>query len=610
MNLNNEDVFYKKNIDLLIKHYPTFESDILQKYSPSTELLPAEASDGLPTARIDSMWIHSSRRPANEATKLVRNGIKKKSGVCLVFGFGLGYHVEALMEEFPELDVLIIEPEPELFLKAMLLKDFSAVIESERTGFLLNTPTEALASVLSPYRGGNIQILKLRSVYERNIEYYERADEAVKAFIRKKDTNLNTLDRFGKTWIRNLFRNIEIFKTAADSGRWYSRFNNFPALVIAAGPSLDKLLSLLPELQKRFVIICVDTAVRAVMSAGVAPDFIVVVDPQYLNTRHLDSILDSSMLTGHTVLISESSTHPAVFRNCKLPVYFFKSLFPLGKMLERHAGISSELGAGGSVSTTAWDLAKRLGCPGIYTAGLDLGYPHLNTHCSISLSALYTGLIADRFKTVETVNFNSINNADPYYVENNSGGKTLTDKRLIIYKWWFEGQIKSAPGTGRFYNLSEHGVKIDGMEYRPSAELINFPIIRNLIEKIKSEVLQNVIPETKNDDFRMIINTIQTLIDECRRLETICTEALELLSGIEQLPEAKAASALAELSFYDQKISDSPSKELTGFIMQPVLNDIINNDNSVFENSEKLYSNLLAACEYHKAQAEKALLRF
>ncbi|HAK47516.1 MAG TPA: hypothetical protein DCO79_16545, partial [Spirochaeta sp.] len=297
MNSNNSADFYASNIKRLLARYPSFKTDILDKYSPSKELTVSETAEGLSTARIDNHWIQSSRHPVKEAQKLVQSGISKKNGLCLVFGFGLGYHVEALMEQFPDLQLLIIEPEPELFLGALELRDFSALIESENTGFLLNLTPASLSSILSQFNTANFQSIKLRSVYERNLDYYQSVDEEFKTFIRKKETNMNTLNRFGRTWTRNLFRNIEVFKNAGDSGLLYDRFKEVPAIVIAAGPSLDELLPLLPELKKRSLLICVDTALKAVLSSGTAPDFAVVVDPQYLNTRHLDNLLDSEMLS-------------------------------------------------------------------------------------------------------------------------------------------------------------------------------------------------------------------------------------------------------------------------------------------------------------------------
>ncbi len=605
MNLNNqedENSIFSENLELFEKLHPGFQRILADKYKASEELILSEASDGLLTARIDNVWLHSSRAPKREAQKLVKSGIRKSGGICVVFGFGLGYHIEALLDEYPDIRLLIVEPEPELLLRVMQKRDLSSAVKRGRIDMLFDSPPEIITSILAQYGTDDIQVLRLRPLFERNKDYYEKADAEIASFIRKKETNMNTLTRFGRTWIKNLFRNIEVFRTAGDSGRWYGQFSDIPVLVIAAGPSLDGLLPILPKLQKRMLVVCVDTALKAVLGSGAVPDFVTVVDPQYLNTRHLDNLLNRSILRNKTALISESSTHPAVFRHCGIPVFFYSSIFPLGKMLEQTTEIRSELGAGGSVSTTAWDFARRLGSGAVYTAGLDLGYPQQQTHCKTSLSAIYTQLGAKRLKTAETISFSGVHNADPHFEPNNADGLTMTDKRLIIYKWWFEGQLKNYSGQNRFFNLSRYGVKIDGMELGDAEALLELPERREEISNLKANILSQAHskPDSTMDDISNVLNMI---ITECLRLEEICNKAISILESAE-LPES-----IRQLSSLDQKISQSPSKELTGFIIQPVLNEIISGDKSAQENSELLYTNLLDACQYHRIHAERAMAR-
>ncbi|MBI9105158.1 MAG: motility associated factor glycosyltransferase family protein [Spirochaetales bacterium] len=606
--------FFSRNIELLSEKYPSFRKDIVDKFSPSPLLELTETAAGLPGAKIDGNWIHSSRNPEREAEKLIRNSLKSGKGLCMIYGFGLGYHIEAVMKTFPELSILIIEPDPPLFLKALCAKDFSQIITSGRTGFLLDVKPSVIQGVLSSYSKAGIQSLKLRALYDRHLDYYEQIDDEVKAFISKKETNMNTLNRFGKAWVRNLFRNVELFSEARDAGLWYGKFSGFPALVLAAGPSLDDILPVLNSLREKYVIICVDTSLRAVLESGIAPDFIVVVDPQYLNTRHLDNCLDSKTLQNKSILISESSTHPAVFRKSKLPIFFFKSIFPLGKLLEQHAGITSELGAGGSVSTSAWDFARKLGCTEICTSGLDLGFPGGNTHCRSSLSPLVTHLLANRLRPLDTVNFQSIKDASPFLSENNEGGTTMTDRRLIIYKWWFEEQIKaqkkSSPGSPiSLLNTSSRGIKIDGMELVSIEQIMRKIGNRTEIDRIKASVSAPI--RSKNTGALLLIReSLEAITAECLRLELICGEALEILQSIEEnRNKALTVEGFARLSDLDGLISASPSKDLTTFIIQPALNDIIDNDAHVFENSRNLYENIFSACTFHRRLAQQSIDR-
>ena len=608
---------YSLNIEALCAKYPGFRTDIVGKYKASSVMTSSISAEGSVTAKAGSAWLHSSRAPVREAARLDTSAVNGK-GVCVVYGFGLGYHIEFLLQTFPELKLLVVEPDPSLFLEALYLKDFTPVINSGRTDFAFDVKASNIPGILSEYGNMPVSTLKLRSLYSLSAEYYSELDVELDSYLSRKQTNMNTLRRFGKAWVKNLFGNLETFGTAGDAGCWYGQFPDTPAIVTAAGPSLDLVLPLLPELKKRMLIICVDTALQAVLSSGTIPDFIFVVDPQYLNTRHLDNCLGSSDLilrsknnAPSAVLISESSTHPLIFRKCTLPVYFFKSVFPLGKKLESLAGIESEIRTGGSVATTAWDFAVKLGCPEIYTAGLDLGYPGQNTHCRTSLSAFLTALSAGRLLPAETINFSSVRGAGPFREANNTGGETLTDKRLIIYKWWFEKRIREKPGF-RFLHTSPEGLRIEGMEFRDPDSLLSGTKLRSRINERISRTL-GFTCRRQAAGINSLRDTAATIAAECSRLEALCSEASDLSGKLGQaagLPsETSYRDILKRLSDIDRKILESPSKELSGFIIQPVINEIIDGDQGGIDNSMKLYLELHEACRYHRLQAERALKR-
>ena len=143
-----------------------------------------------------------------------------------------------------------------------------------------------------------------------------------------------------------------------------------PALVIAGGPSLDSLAPSLAALRERMVLVSVNTPLRACRERGVEPDFTVVVDPQFWASRSLDWTLAQD-----GVLVAEPSACPRIFRRETERFFLCSSLFPLGETLEAAVGEKGRLGAGGSVSTSAWDLARLLGARPLYAAGLDLGFP-------------------------------------------------------------------------------------------------------------------------------------------------------------------------------------------------------------------------------------------
>ena len=54
---------------------------------------------------------------------------------------------------------------------------------------------------------------------------------------------------------------------------------DIPAVIVSAGPSLDKNVHLLKKIQGKALIITVDASIRAVIQAGVRPDILCTIDP-------------------------------------------------------------------------------------------------------------------------------------------------------------------------------------------------------------------------------------------------------------------------------------------------------------------------------------------
>ena len=342
--------FFQKNVDTLCLKYPAFKADVLDKYTKSLDLIISTSKSGLPTAVIGGKFIHSNHQPVKEAERLVSSEIPHNIAACIAEGFGLGYSVEAILKLRPGIPVVIVEPSAERFLKALEARDLSFIFTSPLVSLLIANKSNSIRLLLPGLPKGGIQILKHRSLYELNYEYYKEIDKIVQHYISRKEVNTATLKKFGELWVRNLISNLEYLPDADDVEKLSGLFNKLPVLLLAAGPSLDNVLPLMNELQKRFITVAVDTSSAVLINAGYTPDFTVVVDPQYWNTRHLDRI-DLSK----TILMSESSTHPGIFRKNHKKMFFCGSLFPLGIFIEKFGGSKKRLGAGGSVATTAWD---------------------------------------------------------------------------------------------------------------------------------------------------------------------------------------------------------------------------------------------------------------
>jgi hypothetical protein len=484
----------------------------------------------------------------------------KPVGLCLFQGFGLGYQIEAFMEIFPESAVIILEPDLPLFIEAMRHRDLSTILSSPLVRFLLGIEPETVTQYLPENPTGELHVFKLRSVYLKDREYYRKADERIGQYSARREINRNTLRRFGTLWVKNLVMNLPTFGASEAVSSLVGIFTGTPAVVCAAGPSLDSVLPRLAEFRERCLLIAVDTSLRGLASQGLSADFTVVVDPQYLNTRHIDR---SRRSTG--ILVSESSTHPRVFRLISGKRYFGGSLFPLGIRIEREFGSYGKLGAGGSVATSAWDLARILGCSPIFMAGLDLSFPKNQTHYRGSFFEERAYSENARCHPVETASFQSMNDAGPFRAPNNGGGTSITDRRLILYKWWFESQMRLHPETAT-RTLSPFGLAIEGMPFASVDEIEKLPPARERIDA----ALRVVLAAPPRGAMESTVPILRQLTAELRETALKAEKGLRLIDELERsLSEGRnTAASFCEPDLLDRQLLSSDSLSLAGFLIQ------------------------------------------
>jgi hypothetical protein len=620
-----------------------------------------ESRTGAPTAQLDGRYIHSRMDPVREAERMVDREAESEPGCAVFLGFGLGYHVEAFRRRYPETAVIIIEADPALLKEALAARDMSAVFFDEKVTLLPAADPGAVPPLIETIPADEIALFRLRNLYEKDGDYYRRMEECIRKSGVRTQINRNTLRRFGRLWVRNLSRNLEQISEALPVDRLSGLFSSIPGLLLAAGPSLDQILPYVAELKKRMLVTAVDTALPALSSRGLEPDFAVIVDPQYWNTRHIDYIdLQKA------VLVSESSTHPRVFRLIRRPCVMSGSLFPLGKFIEDYTGKPAKLGAGGSVSTTAWDLLRFTGCSPIYAAGLDLGFPALSTHCAGSFFEERIHSLSDRLKTAEGLNFTYLHDASPYYIEDYEGSPLLSDKRMDLYRWWFENQVLQHPET-RTYSLCRCSAKLEGVEYRPMDAALALPKIREEIEERMNTLHAPIQPAggirgaeadgtqaSADDDGDLprrrldrtaaetgpgprgrrqpagdeagpvpqerrerITAALSDLGEQLRFFAECAVEALTLTERLQRLSDSEgnetaAAACLARLDAIDTQILASTGREIAGFLMQDVINEVVSvkAERNAVVNSQKLYRSLLDSARYHLDVLEKARRRF
>jgi len=593
--------YWESNSNILLKKYPGFLEEII---SGATEdngnLAPVDikieaAVSGEPTLCIKGIFVHSQRDPAREGQRLAE-AAGKGTGPVVILGFGLGYAARAAACAAAESGryVIIVEKYCKLLKMAMELVDLGSLLSQNRIIFVSGgtgdgiTNALALADSLAKDAAEPAPcVIRNRALADLDKEWYGAVEDRIRTWTMRDKVNAATQNRFGKRWVRNLSRNMSAIRDCPGISRLAGMASGnangsepLPVFLAAAGPSLDKAAPLLHGIHRRCIVVAVDTSLRFFLNNGVQPDFVLVVDPQFWNSRHLDCMQrflcngkGHRAFTERSCLVVESAVYPPVlnlpFRN----VCLCGSLFPLGSFIEKQVDPKGQLGAGGSVATTAWDFARSLGGREIWIAGLDLAFPDLKTHFRGALFEDRSHSGSNRINPAETWVVRALRDGFPFKAPSASGGQVLTDRRLSLYAAWFENRF-AQNNEARSYGLFGDGLAINGLESAQAADLLALPDRREEIDRH----LDNVFLQIENDFNKpeekqkraerydravsVLARGLENIRDAAERGAGITEKALKYKPGQEQQEKV-----LKDLDNVMRRISGSEVKEIAGFLL-------------------------------------------
>ncbi len=590
----------QENLNSLLGKNKELIKSLVHRVVPSGELEIVSTRSGNPTGLYRGIYIHSRYDPMREAKQLVDGLLEEEIDIVVFLGFALGYTVEACLEKKQGLKILVVEPDIGLFLKALRSRDMSHFLGREELLFAFGNRPDEILEIMEGLRAERIKIIRNRALYHKDIEYYRKIEDIINRYLRRKSINTNTMKRFGRIWIRNLMKNLYLLAKYPGITSLKDRFKGIPSLVIGAGPTLDLFLKELPELRKKMILIAVDTAMKPLAEAGISPDFMVIVDPQYWNTKYLERIK-----TTDSLFVAEPATHPRNFRLIDTRGFWIGSFFPLGKYFEEIIGEKGTLGAGGSVTTTAWDFARHIGSKEIFLLGVDLGFPRKQIHCKgTSLEELWH-LGSCKLAPAETASFDSLMSGNPFYDISYNGESLVTDERMVIYKNWFESQTVIHRGIKTF-NLSEFSLKIPGIEHANHKMLSVFPERRELIDRLLKDVEMLFDEATCIPSDEFFEKAFRNLLFELEELFSLAEKGEEYAGFLREELErgGDIRPVLESLEKVDQAIMKMHTRDIAGFLVQEISRKVTRGYNSsdpqmAVENSRLLYSSIKRAAYYH-----------
>jgi hypothetical protein len=466
------DNFWEKNMKAIDKKLPGWRAYIEgKKYELSKEDGEAPYIEGVEVAAEKAYngeiiscvkyggreyYLAGKYQPSLYAKHLAEKVKNKGYGaVVFIIGFSDGRFLKELMRILSkDVTVLVYEPCLELFLHTLYEYDITELFSDRMVGVMVEGINgDEFKEMLQK----SVSIDKLAKFQMEVMANYEKLfpDEVndMVGEIRKYITNLelqwNTRVNFTSQTIYNNVKNLRMLYGHYNFNSLHQSLpKNVPAIIVGAGPSLDKNIDELKKAKGKACIIACDTALKPLIAHGILPDMFVVVDPkkpmELFDREEIDSI---PMLTGLDVPHALMEKHKG-----KKILYFDTAI--IGKVLQQAFGAAwntpqyymGGIPTGGNVASSAFSAARLMGARTIILVGQDMALTGEKEHAEGTFQA------DRRF---------DLSNKNLPLVESIDGEMIPTLHVLKNYLIWFEDQIKLYPHL-KVINATEGGAKVHG----------------------------------------------------------------------------------------------------------------------------------------------------
>ena len=447
--------FFERNIKSL-KTSVSPSQDIPETLSEKISVL--KASSGQPTLRFENILLHSIYDPEKEARRFAEK-LQVGARVCL-YGFGLGYHLDAILDKIgPDGYLLAIELNPDILTAALTLRDQTGIFEDRRF-HLIYGPDEAEVS-----REISHEMERITGDHADQLEVFFHAP-SFKCIPSTFPSLTNALEvlllerrfpaMFGNLEKANYSLNREIVTSSPGINVLKNSQKGRPGVLVSAGPSLDLILPYLHRMQKEFLIACVDTAFPILLKNNIQPNYVFYLDPQIDSARHF-----VDYPAGKTSLVfTPTANHNVlkIFSGERYVVY--KEGRRLSKDSESAMKEKGTTRAGGSVACLALDMLIHVGCDPIFLIGQDCAFSGNRYYSSQSQfnNQLQSKII--RTTPLGKLHHDKALEKKQLAVQCTQGNPLVTDQVMYSYLRTLEHIIKANPGT-RVFNLYSHGAEIE-----------------------------------------------------------------------------------------------------------------------------------------------------
>ena len=393
----------------------------------------------------------------------------------IMFGLGVGYQLEKLLDEHTVEKLFICEPNPDFFYASLFAIDWQVIfetVEKSETRIYLNIGddgTNLFRDLLSQFYAIGPYILNSTYFYQ---SYHNASlNSAISQLREQLQVVISMGEYFDHAYYgiahtkEGMRRKIPLL-VANPANKLNYDDKEVPIFIVGNGPSLDSSIEAIKEWQGQAIVVSCGTTLQALHRHGITPDFHAEIE-QNRSTYDWAVLIGDLDYLKNITLISCNGIHPDTCDLYKDVLIAFKegesSTVSALNVLDR-ANFTTLLNSFPTVSNFAIDLFSTIGFTNVYLIGVDLGFVDVKHHHSKS-SGYYQDDGKETYDYTDSANTSLI-------VPGNFRPKVNTKHEFKVSRQVIEQVTSTKPKGQEFYNCSD-GAKIKGsLPIRPDELLI------------------------------------------------------------------------------------------------------------------------------------------
>lgn len=419
------------------------------------------------------IYFHSKYDPIKEAETILEEykDIDEDTNV-IFYGTGLGYHIDLFTKIKPKNKFYIFESIPELMQSFLSIRNLKRGTYNNLIGISvgLEGMEDDISNFIELNRDDTI-IIDLPSHKQNFQEEYAKFVEVFLNIVKGRRSSIATEYSFQRRWIINSMKNFkQVLSTPNILIEKKGKFKDKPAIIVAAGPSLNKEIENIRYIKENGLayIFSVGSAINTLIHNDIYPHAATTYDPGEFNQKVFEKIKekdikDIPMIFGSSVGFETLENYPGkkyhmITSQDKIANYYLES--------NEGSEIDIVLDAP-SIAVVTLQLLANLGFNPIILAGQNLAYVGTAQHSE--------GVHYSKSLTEEDLK-------NGLWIEDVHGNQIRTNNGFNNMRAQMELYITNME-KGRVINTTQGGAKINGTEFKELNNIID----NDLQEKVVSD---------------------------------------------------------------------------------------------------------------------------